>query len=159
MGSARRSVPMPRRALRAVFGDRAGVAMIEFALTLPLVTFAIFGICAFGTALSNYVDLAEGVRATGRVLAQASAYPSAAYNNGKTYFAASTANLTQANLTLTVAVNGTTCGSATACDNALAAATGGPVTVTGTYTVCIVVMGVNFFPSCSLTATTTQMVE
>lgn len=158
MGRLNRLLLMPRR-WRALLADRGGVAMVEFALVLPLVTFAIFGICAFGIALSNYVDLAEGVRATGRVLAQASAYPSAAYSNAQTYFAASTANLTQANLTLAISVNGTSCTSASTCDAALAAASGEPVTVTATYSVCIQAMGVNFFPSCSLSASTTQMVE
>jgi Flp pilus assembly protein TadG len=133
--------------------------MIEFALVLPLVTLAIFGIFAFGIALSKYIDLTEGVRATSRVLAQASAYPSQAYNNAQTYFAAATTNLTQANLALTITVNGTACNSASTCDAALAASTGDPVTVTATYSICIAAMGINFLPGCSLTATTTQMVE
>lgn len=166
LGARRLKGPSPSRyrrwALRRLFDiarQHSGVAMIEFALVLPLLTFAMFGIFAFGSALSNYVDLTEGVRATSRVLAQASAYPTQAYNNAQTYFAAATANLTQADLTLTITVNGTVCNSASACDAALAASTGDPVTVSATYSICIEAMGFNFLPSCSLTATTTQMIE
>jgi Flp pilus assembly protein TadG len=147
------------RRLLDIARDRAGIALVEFALILPLVCLLVFGIIAFGMALSNYVDLAEGVRAASRVLAQASAFPTQAYSNAQTYFASATANLNQANLTMTVTVNGTSCNSAAACDAALAAATGDPVTVTATYSLCIEVMGYNFLPSCQLTASTTQVIE
>jgi Flp pilus assembly protein TadG len=139
--------------------DRAGTVVIEFAMVLPVLALMIFGIIMFGLVLSNYVDLTEGVRVTARVLAQASAYPTQAYSNAQTYFAEATANLIQANLTMSVTVNGTACSTAATCDTALAAAAGDAVTVTGTYSVCIEVMGYNFLPGCQLTATTTQMVE
>jgi Flp pilus assembly protein TadG len=145
--------------LLAAARDRAGTVVIEFAMVLPVLALMIFGIMMFGLALSNYVDLTEGVRVATRVLAQASAYPTQAYSNAQTYFAEATANLTQANLTMSVTVNGTACSTAATCDAALAAASGDAVTVTATYSVCIEVMGYNFLPSCQLTATTTQMVE
>lgn len=150
---------MMRRLIELARERRDGMAAVEFALVLPFMALMVVGILSFGLALSNYVDLTEGVRAAVRVLAQASAYPTQAYSNAQTYFAGATSNLNQANLTMTVTVNGTACSGAAACDTALAAATGDAVSVTATYSECIEVMGYNFLPSCQLTATTTQMIE
>jgi Flp pilus assembly protein TadG len=147
-----------RRLIELARERREGVAAVEFALIVPVIALMVFGIIVFGMAFSNYVDLTEGTRVAARVLAQASAYPSQAYSSAQSYFAAATTNLNQANLTMAVSVNGSAC-TGTACNTALAAAPGNAVTVTATYTECIEVMGVNFLPSCQLSATTTQMIE
>jgi Flp pilus assembly protein TadG len=139
--------------------DRRGMAAVEFAMVLPILSFMVVGIVSFANALNNYIDLTEGVRVAARVIAQSSAYPTVPYSTATTYFDEATANLNQSNLAITVSVNGTSCSSDSTCSSALSGAEGDPVTVTGTYTLCVTVLGHNFLPSCTLSATTTQMVE
>jgi Flp pilus assembly protein TadG len=88
--------------------------LIEFALVLPVMALLVFGIISFGLVLSNHVDLTEGVRVAVRVLAQVSDYPTQAYADEQTYFADATANLNQANLTMSVTVHRTACNTADA---------------------------------------------
>ncbi|HTT78428.1 MAG TPA: TadE/TadG family type IV pilus assembly protein [Stellaceae bacterium] len=147
------------RFLRLLARSRSGIAAVEFALVLPVLSFMVVGLLAFGAALNNYVDLTEGVRAAARVLAQSAAYPTVPYSTAQTFFNEATTNLTAANLTLYVYVNGTQCTDDTSCSTALSGAEGDPVTVTATYSLCVTVMGHNFLPSCQLSASTTQIVE
>lgn len=160
---------MKRRLLK-IAGHDGGVAAIEFALVMPILSFMVVGLLSFGSALNNFVDLTEGVRVAARVLAQSSAYPSQGYSNAISFLQNATANLNQSNLNWNVYVNGssTACNSTTssstaadntACNSALSGADGEAVTVTATYSLCVVVMSHNFLPGCQLSTTTTQMVE
>ncbi|HTV88032.1 MAG TPA: TadE/TadG family type IV pilus assembly protein [Stellaceae bacterium] len=153
-----------------IIGHDTGIAAVEFALVLPILSFMLIGLVSFGSALNNFVDLTEGVRVAARVLAQSSAYPSQGYSNAISFLQNATANLNQSNLNWYVYVNSssTACNSTTnsstaadntACNNALNSAAGDAVTVTATYSLCVSVMGHNFLPGCQLTTTTTQMVE
>lgn len=66
-------------------------------------------------------------------------------------------NLTKASLTITLSVNGTACATDAACTAALAV--GVPATVQASYPCSLVVEAINFAPSCTLTANTTERVE
>jgi Flp pilus assembly protein TadG len=169
--SARRQRTMRRR-LRNLSGNRCGIAAVEFALVMPILSFMVVGVLSFGSALNNYVELTEGVRVATRVLAQSSAYPSLAYSSAFSssgYFDNATKYLTPSDLSWTVSVAGTQCNTTTssytsadntACNSALSSATAGAaVTVTATYSLCVTVMTHNFLPGCVLTVSTTQMVD
>lgn len=175
-----------KRRLLTLARDGRGVAAVEFALVVPVLSFMMVGVLSFGLALNNYVDLTEGVRVAARVLAQASAYPSQAYDtafcntsgsstcSGGGYFGGATAYLNSSSLNWSVYVytpgdfsTATACNSTTssvtsadntACNSDLTTS-GKAVTVTATYSQCITVFGHNFLPNCRLSVSTTQMVE
>jgi Flp pilus assembly protein TadG len=153
--------------------DRRGIAAVEFALVMPILSLMVVGIISFASALANYVDLTEGVRTAARVLAQSSSYPSSAYSSAfnSGYFQEATTNLTQSGLNWYVYVNGSAsaCNSTssssyasadnTACNSALSGASGEAVKVTATYSLCLTVLGHSYLPNCTISVTTSQMVE
>src|SRR5271156_1408771 len=104
-----------REALR----DRAGSPAVEFALIAPLLFLMLFGIVTFGIAINNYIELTDGVRSGGRALAIARASTtttsSTPYTSTTSAIFASAPNLTAANITITVTVNGSPCATDTLC--------------------------------------------
>ncbi len=94
---------------RLALARSEGQALVEFALLSPLVLLLIFGMCIFGLMLSQYLTLSNAVSIGAQQLAT--------YRNGLSstdacavvYNAVTNAapNLTAANLTFTITVNGT----------------------------------------------------
>jgi Flp pilus assembly protein TadG len=52
----RRRTPNTRRLTKSVVGDEQGVALVEFALVLPLLIVLLFGILEFGRAINYWID-------------------------------------------------------------------------------------------------------
>jgi len=148
----------PRSLLGRVAGDRRGTEAIEFALTAPVLLLIVFGIIQFGFTLNNYVMLTDAAGAGVRqfAISRSSATP---YSTTTTTVAAAAPDLTAGSITLTLQVNGTACASDTACQTALSNAAGGSATLTAGYPCNLEIMGVNFAPSCSLSAQVTDLVE
>jgi Flp pilus assembly protein TadG len=137
--------------------DRTGVAALEFALVAPILLMLAVGIAKFGLMLNNYVILTEAVADGARVFALGRGVTSP--KTSAVGQVQSTASSLTGTLTITLAVNGTACTTDTGCNTALSTAQGQPATVTATYPCDLVVMGVNFAPSCTLSSSTTEMVE
>jgi Flp pilus assembly protein TadG len=149
-----------RRDVRDLLRDRAGAPAVEFALIAPLLLMMIMGIIQFSITLNNYIELTEAVRTGARNLAISRAMASATpYATTVADISASAGNLTAANITVTMSVNGTACASDGACSTALSTAAGDTATVTATYPCNLTVMGFNFLPSCTLQSQTADLVE
>jgi Flp pilus assembly protein TadG len=139
------------------FND-SGASAVEFALIVPFLLFLVVGLFQFGIAINNYLELTDGVRSGGRqfAISRSSATP---YTSAVAAVKASAANLTAASVTVTVKVNGTACGSDGACTTALSAAAGGTALTTATYPCNLTIMSVNFAPGCTLTSSTSDLIE
>ena len=138
--------------------DRGGASAVEFALLAPILLVLALGIAQFGIVLNNYVMLTEATADGARQLAlsRGSASP---YTNTVNAIQNAANNLTAGNITITTIVNGTACTSDATCQTALSSASGQAASVTATYPCSLVVMGVNYAPSCTLSATTQEMIE
>jgi Flp pilus assembly protein TadG len=146
--------------VRKLRGDHSGASAVEFALIAPLLFVMLFGIIQFGLALNNYVELTDAVRNGGRNFAISRASASATpFTSTRTAITSSAANLTAASVTVTATVNGTACTTDGGCTTLLNAAAGQAAVVTATYPCNLTVMGVNLAPSCTLTATTSDLIE
>ena len=158
MRSGSVGVPRPFGRLSALVGERSGAAVVEFGLVLPLLLLLLIGMVEFGLTLNNYIVLTEAVRAGGRqfAISRGAVDPFGTTVN-EIYQAAP--NLTQANLTITLSVNGTQCTDKPSCSNALANAQGEPVRVTASYPCNLAFLGFDFAPHCSLTSQITEIVE
>jgi Flp pilus assembly protein TadG len=151
---------MVRRDVRGLLRDHSGAQAVEFALIAPLLLMLIMGIIQFSITLNNYIELTEGVRTGARNLAISRAMASATpYSTTVSNISASAGNLTAANITVTISVNGTACTTDSGCATALSAAAGETASVTATYPCNLTVMGVNFLPTCSLQSQTSDLVE
>ena len=149
-----------RRDPRSLARDRSGANAVEFALIAPLLLMLLMGIVQFSIALNNYIELTEAVRTGARNLAISRAMASATpYTTTVNNIRGSAGNLTGANITVTMSVNGTACTSDTTCATALSTAAGETAAVTATYPCNLTVMGFNFYPSCSLQSQTSDLVE
>ena len=132
------------------------MAALEFALLVPALVLIIFGGIQFGFTLNNYSALASATRAGARqfALSRGDATP---MTDTKNQIYGVAPNLTKASLTISLSVNGTACASDASCSTALVS--GLPATVTASYPCSLQVGGINFAPSCTLSANTTERVE
>jgi Flp pilus assembly protein TadG len=145
--------------------DCAGGSAVEFALVLPVLLTILFSIMKFGVTLNADLQLTDGVRAAARQfsMSRSSASP---YTLATTALQNATPNLTYGNVggasgakTPTFKINGTACSSDAGCATALSAAIGGTSSLTATYPCDLNIMGVNLAPNCTLTASTSDLVE
>ncbi|MFL5279783.1 MAG: TadE/TadG family type IV pilus assembly protein [Rhodopila sp.] len=143
---------------RKIIGDRRGVEAMEFALIGPVLLGLLFGLVQFGLTFSSYIILNDSVRVGTRVLAisRLSATP---YTDATNAMRNAAVTLTAANLHLTLTVKGTACTSDGACQTALASAAGNDASVTATYPCNLTIMGIDYWPGCTLTASTTERIE
>jgi Flp pilus assembly protein TadG len=148
------------RLLRNFLHDRAGSPAVEFALISPLLFALMLGIVQVGIVFNNYVELIDGVRAGSRNLAiSRSDGVTTPYTTSTAAVTSSAMNLTAANITITLKVNGATCSSDSTCVTALSTAMGESANVSATYPCNLTIMGVNYSPSCTLSSQSTERVE
>jgi hypothetical protein len=125
----------------------------------------LFSILKFGVTLNADLQLTDGVRAAARQFSM-SRSSSTPYTLATTALQNATPNLTYASVGGTggakspsFTVNGTACSSDSGCATALSSAMGGSSNLTATYPCDLNIMGVNLAPNCTLTASTTDLVE
>jgi Flp pilus assembly protein TadG len=148
------------RWIRAFGRDRDGTALVEFTLVLVLLVTIMVGIMQFGLLLNGYITLNSATDAGARTFALARG-SSTAYADTRSQIFAAAPNLQQGSLTITLAVNGTTCGSNSACQTALQSAQGLPITVTTSYpcNLLTIISGFTLAATCTLGSSMTQRVE
>jgi Flp pilus assembly protein TadG len=136
--------------------NHTGASATEFALILPVLLIALFAIIKFGIVLNNDIEITSGARASARVLAisRGSATP---YSDSLSAFNNSAPNITGA--TVTLSVDGTSCGADGSCATLLADAAGQPVSVTASHSCDLSIVGFDFAPGCQLQSETTERVE
>lgn len=142
-----------------------GASAVEFALVLPVLLTILFSILKFGITLNADLQLTDGVRAAARQfsMSRSSASP---YTLATTALKNATPNLTYASVggaggatSPTFTVNGTACSTDAGCATALSSAMGGTSSLTATYPCNLNIMGLNLAPNCTLTASTSDLVE
>jgi Flp pilus assembly protein TadG len=151
-----RSVDAAASKRRSLLRDTCGAAAVELALTLPVFLALAIGTLKFGVAMSQYLTL-NNAAAQGAMAFALSRGTSNPYTATTTAISNASPNLTAANVTKTLNVNGASCTTDNACQTALVA--GATASVTVRYPCDLTVLGVNFKSNCSLSSTAAQMVQ
>jgi len=135
-----------------------GAALVELAFVLPLFLLMMLGIFKFGIAISNQLTLTQAVGSSAQFLAQSRTTTTDPCGDTFTQLTNSASSLNSQSIGFTVTMNGVTPSmtgdSCSGQQTNLVQAT--PVTVTATYPCDLSVYGVNFAPSCTLSATVTE---
>lgn len=139
----------------------SGQALIEVALSAPILLMMVFGILQFGIIMQRYVSLNDAVRSGARALAmtRGSADPCTTAAN-RLRSGAIGLDLTALNLTFTVNSNTYGPGLTPACSGqGITMTAGAEVMARGTYPCSAVIYGINYIPGCTLTAQSFVRVE
>lgn len=149
--------------VRALFGSGSeGGALVEFAVTLPVVLILITGIFTFSIALYQKLMLAEAVSDGGRALAVARGDSDPCQETASKIYASVSPGLATSGLTITVTLNGTPTtisgGSTAAACAGTTMSAGGTATVAASYTCTLAVYGYTF-PGCSLGTQVTEVIQ
>jgi Flp pilus assembly protein TadG len=139
-----------------LLADRQGVSALEFAIAAPVLLTIGTGMLKFGVAMSHYLMLTNAA-AQGASTFALTRGTSTPYATTITAINNAAPNLTSGSVTKTLRVNGTACTTDSGCSALLTS--GATATVVTTYPCDLSVMGVNFKPSCTLTAQSAQMVQ
>jgi Flp pilus assembly protein TadG len=155
-----------RTQLFDVAKDHTGSVLVEFTLVLPVLIFLILGLAQFGLLFYNYI-LVTNAAATGARQLSISRLDTSAYTDTKSAITSAASNIS--GLTITMAVNGTTCSTNSGCQTALQAAYVAatippePVSVTVSYSCTsnsiMPISLINLTGICPLTSTMQQAVE
>jgi Flp pilus assembly protein TadG len=138
-------------------GEEGG-ALIEIALTVPVLLGIVTGVCTFGIAFSNQLSLTQAVGSAGQYLSQIRTTSTNPCADAFKALKNAAPNLTSGNIVMTVTMNGTT---PTQTGNSCAGSQtnlvqGSPVTVYATYPCTLAVYGVSFASGCQLSAKVTE---
>lgn len=146
--------------------DEAGQAVIETAVTLPILLMVVLGIAQFGIAFNHYIMLTDAVRVGARQLASGrqTANPCQV---AAARIAASAVSLASANIAVTMTVNGTqytgTPPGSPSCPGSVGTSmvAGGNAIVSATYPCNLIIYGIDFAVggACTLSAQTQVRVE
>jgi Flp pilus assembly protein TadG len=145
--------------------EEAGQSLLEFALVLPLLLLIVTGITTFGIALNNYIILTNSVTVGARLLSISRGQTTNPCSDAATAIQNAAPTLTPGNLTYSFVLNGTsytgsTCSSADAYSGAAGnLQTGKSAQVTVSYPCNLQVFGINYAPTCNLTAQITELVQ
>jgi hypothetical protein len=137
-----------------------GQSAVEFALVLPVLLLIVVGVFKFGTAYNNYLQLTNAVRSGARQFGvergQASPCTDAAAQVD-----AAAGSLKTAQLVITMAVSPATTSYSTPPETGTCPTlnSGDSAILSATYPCDLTIMGINFDPSCKLTASATERVE
>ncbi|MEQ1729223.1 MAG: TadE/TadG family type IV pilus assembly protein [Vicinamibacterales bacterium] len=146
---------------RCATPDERGSVVLEMAVVSPLLLLMVFGLLQFGVIMNSNITLNDAVRVGSRTLAtmRGNADPCTATANK---MRAAAIGLAVANLSITITVNNTAYGPATIPSCAGAGATmvpGNDATARATYPCSAVILGIDYIPSCTLSAQTSTRVE
>ncbi len=144
--------------IHRLHSDQKAAAAVEFAFVVPILILVCLGIIQFGITINNYEMLTGGTTVAARqfALSRGSGTP---YTNATTALYNAAPNLTKANITVTLKVNGTACASDGSCQTAMTSGQGKPATVIASYPCNLSFDGFNFAPSCTLSSTVTESIE
>jgi Flp pilus assembly protein TadG len=157
--------------LRTFFGSGSeGGALVEFAVTLPVVLLLITGIFTFSVALYQKLMLAEAVSDGGRTLAVARGDNDPCQETAARIYQSVQPGLNISGLTLkltidgngatggTYTISGGSTGAACAGTTAMGTQGGGTATLSAQYTCSLAVYGYTF-PGCSLGTQITEVIQ
>ena len=133
-----------QRIRRSCVSDVRGGALVETAVSLPVILLLMTGIFSFSVALHQKLAMAEAVSAGGRVLAvERGDTDPCKITTAAIYAAAPT--LSQSNMTISYVLNGVPVGTGvTTCPNTTNMVSGGNAQIIATYPTTIGVYGTNW---------------
>jgi Flp pilus assembly protein TadG len=152
------------RSMDSVLGREDGNALVEFALTLPILMVVLVAIFEFGMAFNNQLQLTNAVGAGAQYLQQLGTSSTDPCNDVYTTIKNSAPNLTPASISLTLNMGGTKVTGNSCSGDQSDLVPGGSFTVSATYPCNIALFGIslggiytwNF--SCNLSAQSTEFV-
>ncbi len=152
--------------------NEEGQALVEFAVSLPILLLIVTGIITFGIALNNYLELTDATSIGARQLAISRNQTLDPCNTAATAVQNAAPFLKATNFTFSfifyntngTSVLGSTSGSSCSSTSSTTGypadlVQGGSVQVTVQYPCNLSVYGVNYAPHCQLTAQTTELVQ
>jgi Flp pilus assembly protein TadG len=148
-----------------LYSEADGQALVEVAVTLPVLLLLITGIFTFGVYINNNMELTNAVSNGARVLSVSRGLTTdpCATTASAVSSSAPTLNLSQMNFSFVlngVSYTGQSCSSSSTSSGAAGnLVQGQPVTVTVTYPCSLAVYGHNYSPTCSLTTKTTELTQ
>ena len=148
---------------RLTWRRQDGQAVVEMALILPVLLLLIVGILKFGLLYNNYITLTDSVRVGARSLSLGRGLLDPC-TPALTRTKNNAASLKLANSQVTLLVEDGTTGAFVDCKSKVpmggdTMVQGNQATVKATYPCDIVIMGINFYPGCTLKAQATEAIE
>ena len=142
--------------LQNFFRDCHGTAVIEFAVASPMLMLLSVGVLKFGLVVGQHVMLTHAAAnaASTFSLSRGTLTP---YTSAVSAITSAAPALKAASIGKAIKVNGTTCTSDATCSALLSAGASAQVQVT--YACDLSVMGMDFRPGCTLTASSAQMIQ
>jgi Flp pilus assembly protein TadG len=136
----------------------AGSSLVEFAVVVPLLMTLVMAMFVFGIAMNQYLTLTNATASGAQSLATARGQTTDPCNTAVLAIQAASPTLTQSNLKFYFAFNGGSLTQESSCTSQ-ALVEGQNALVKVTYPCNLTVTGVNFAPSCTLTAQTAEAIE
>lgn len=138
-------------------GEEGG-ALVEVALTVPVLLAVMTGIITFGIAYSHQLTLTQAVGSAGQYLAQIRTSTTDPCADTFSALKNAAPGLNASNISMTLTMNGTT-KTGTSCSGSQSSLVqGSPASVYATYPCSLAVYGIKFTGSCSLAAKVTEYV-
>jgi len=142
--------------------NEEGQALIEFALSVPILLTILLGLFSFGLVLNNYLILTNAANASAQVLSISRGQAIDPCATAAQAFYSAAPSLSQNNLTFTIALGGknvwgpaggtVTCSGATLVESQ-------PAQITVSYPCSATLTGFSSMPSCNLTAQTAEAIQ
>lgn len=159
-----------RRRFRFSAGNEEGGALAEFAIVLPLLMLVMTGILTFGLALNNYLQLTEAVGIGAQALSVSRGNTTDPCNTVSSAVYGAAPYLVSTSISFTTKIytssssstsySGASCSSSSTSTGAAGNLTQGQAAVvTATYPCSLAVFGVNYAPTCNLTAQVTEIIQ
>lgn len=139
--------------------SESGQALIEFALCLPVLLLVAFGLCTFGLAMSNYLVLEDATNVGARQLAISRGQSTDPCSTASSAVIAAAPNLLRTNLGFSYSINGTSYSGTTCTGAASNMAQGATARLSVTYPCSLVSYKYNYSPTCTLTASTSELIQ
>lgn len=136
-------------------GEEGG-AMVEIALTVPVLLGVMTGIITFGIAYSNQLTLTQAVGSAGQYLAQIRTSTTDPCASTFTALKNAAPSLKSSDISMTVTMNGTALTSTSCSGSQTYLVQGTPVSVYATYPCSLSIYGIKFAGSCQLAAKVTE---
>lgn len=143
---------------RRLLDNTAGVAAVEFAILSPALLAMLLGMFSFGVAMRDYMILTNAATQVALTVALSRGTTLPYGTKIQPAITAATSTLTTpAAAAATITIDSVACNSDASCTTNLVA--GRSALVTATYPCTLSVMGINYKPGCTLTASTAQMIQ
>jgi Flp pilus assembly protein TadG len=145
------------RSLKDSKGEEGG-ALVEMAVTLPLIMLIMTGIFSFSIAIYQKLQLAEAVSNGGHYLAVDRGDTDPCLTVANAIYAAAP-GLNQGSLSLTFTINGGASTGPTCASSSASMVSGGTAQIQASYPCTLSVYGMNFASNCSLQTQITEVVQ